>query len=185
MPFKSKTFLEIAGHHLGGAIPAELAQVGQDYDARTTPVQKARCLYDLMAVLEREVDADTRRAMMEACGRSCIGASTLAAARRLQKEASDLDDLLARLNQAHIGGGHLHRQGNAIHAAYERCYCGSVSQTRQAFLETYCHCSCGWYRQLFETLLERPVQVELLSSVIQGSDRCRFIIHLDAGAAVL
>jgi len=61
---------------------------------------------------------------------------------------------------------------------YERCYCGSVSQTKEPFSATYCYCSCGWYRQLFETLLERPVEVELLGSVIQGDENCRFKIMM-------
>ena len=39
----------------------------------------ARSLHDLMDALEREADEQTRRAIMESCGRNCIGASTLAA----------------------------------------------------------------------------------------------------------
>jgi predicted ArsR family transcriptional regulator len=45
----------------------------------------------------------------------------------------------------------------------------------RAFSATYC--SCGWYRQLFETLLDGPVEVELLGSIVQGDERCRFLIH--------
>jgi hypothetical protein len=125
----------------------------------------------MMDVLDRAVDEETRRLIMEACGRRCISASTLEKARRLQQEAQDLDDLLSRLNGAHIGGGHLQRKGDVIHAAYDRCYCGSVSKVSETFSATYCYCSCGWYRQLFETLLGRPVEVELLGSIIQGDER--------------
>jgi predicted hydrocarbon binding protein len=132
----------------------------------------------MMEVLEREVDEQTRRAIMEACGRRCIGASTLQKARRIAREAGDLDDMLRRLNEVHLGGGHLQLDGDVIHAAYDRCYCGSVSKTREPFSATYCHCSCGWYRQLFETLLERPVEVELLGSILQGDERCRFLIRV-------
>jgi predicted hydrocarbon binding protein len=131
-----------------------------------------------MDVLERELDEETRRAIMEACGRRCIGASTLGKARSIQREAQDLEDLLRRLNKAHLGGGHLQLEGGVIHAAYDRCYCGSVSKTKEDFSASYCQCSCGWYRQLFETLLERPVEVDLLSSIIQGDERCRFVIRV-------
>jgi hypothetical protein len=84
-----------------------------------------------MDVLDREVDEETRWAIMEACGRRCIGAGTLEKTGRLQQRAQDLDNLLGRLNEAHIGGGHLQRAGDVIHAAYDRCYCGSVSRTRE------------------------------------------------------
>jgi hypothetical protein len=103
----------------------------------------------------------------------------LAKARRLAQEAHDLDDLLSRLNTAHIGGGHLRRMGAVIYAAYDRCYCGSGSKTRDRFSATYCYCSCGWYRELFEALLERPVSVELQSSIIKGDERCAFLIRVD------
>jgi hypothetical protein len=131
-----------------------------------------------MQVLDREVDQETRRMVMEACGRRCMSATTIKKARSLQQEARDLDGLLDRLNQAHIGGGYLEREGTVIRAAYDRCYCGSVSKTREPFSATYCHCSCGWYRQLFETLLDRQVEVELLGSIIQGDERCQFLIHI-------
>jgi len=94
------------------------------------------------------------------------------------REAKDLDDLLDRLNQAHIGGGRLRREGDMIHASYERCYCGSVNKTKERISATYCHCSCGWYKELFETVLERSVEVERVESIVQGADACRFVIRV-------
>jgi predicted hydrocarbon binding protein len=178
MPFKVQTFRENVDRWVEGAARDELARACQAYAALTTPQQKTRGIQEMMVVLDRSIDEPARWAIMEACGRACISASTLQKARHLQKEAQNLDDLLDRLNQVHIGGGHLRREGEIIYAAYDRCYCGSVSKTRQSFSVTYCHCSCGWYRQLFETLLCKPVQVELLGSIIQGDERCQFLIRL-------
>ena len=178
MPFRVQVFQENVARRAGSALQDELAQACDAYASLTTPQQKARCIRSIMDRLDREMDEETRWAIMEACGRRCIGASTLREARRLQQEAQDLDDLLRRLNQARIGGGHLQREGWVIHAAYDRCYCGSVSKTREPFSATYCHCSCGWYQQLFETLLDAPVEVELLGSIIQGDERCQFLIHI-------
>jgi predicted hydrocarbon binding protein len=178
MPFKAQTLQNNVEHWVEGAARSELARACDAYAALTTPQQKAQCIQGMMAVLDREVDEKTRRAIMEACGRQCIGVSVLDKARHLQQGAQGLDDLLRLLNGAHIGGGHLLQERDGIHAAYDRCYCGSVSQTREPFSATYCHCSCGWFRQLFETLLDRPVQVELLGSIIQGDERCRFLIRI-------
>jgi hypothetical protein len=178
MPFRASVFLDIVKSRIEGAAIDELARACADYAALATPQQKAKCIQRMMDVLDREVDEATRRSIMESCGRRRISASTLTKARRLQQGTQSLDDLLDQLNQAHIGGGHLRREGDVIHAAYDRCYCGSVSKTREPFSATYCHCSCGWYRQLFETLLDRPVEVELLGSIIQGDENCRFLIHI-------
>jgi predicted ArsR family transcriptional regulator len=177
MPFKTRVFQENVEHLLEGSIRDDLARACEAYASLTTPQQKARSIGAMMEALDREVNEDTRRAIMEACGRRCIGASTLKRARRLQQEAQDLDDLLSLLNAAHIGGGHLQRDGDVIHATYDRCYCGSVSRTSEPLSATYCACSCGWYRQLFETLLEQRVEVDLLASIVQGDERCLFLIR--------
>jgi hypothetical protein len=178
MPFRAQRFQDNVDSRVEGSTRDQLAQACEEYTTLTTPQQKARCINSMMDVLDREVNDETRRAILEACGRDCIGASTLEKARCMKQEAQDLDDLLRRLNGAQIGGGHLRREGDAIHATYDRCYCGSVSKTREPFSPTYCRCSCGWYRQLFETLLEQPVEVDLLGSIIQGDERCRFLIRL-------
>lgn len=178
MPFKPEIFQDHVERAVEGTARDELFQACQAYTTLTTPQQKARCIKEMMLVLDQRVDEETRKQIMEACGRRCIGASTLERASRLKQTAPDLDHLLALLNEAHIGGGSLQREGNTIHAAYDRCYCGSVSKTKEAVSDTYCRCSCGWFRQLFETLLGRPVEVELVSSIISGGERCQFLIHL-------
>lgn len=177
MAFQQGTFEGKVDQLVAGTARDRLLEACQEYGALTSPQQRARSIRGMMAVLDRDVDEETSRAIMEACGRTCIGARTLAEARRLHREAKDLDDLLYRLNEAHIGGGQLRREGDVICAAYERCYCGSVSPTREPISATYCRCSCGWFRELFETLLERPAEVELLSSIVQGHDRCEFVIR--------
>lgn len=182
MPFKIETFQNNIALRLNDPVKSRIIQACANYATLTGAQEKTRSIHDLMELLDREVDVDTRQAVMRACGHRCIGSSVIEKARRLQADARDLDDMLERLNQAHIGGGHLRRSGEAIHATYERCYCGSVSKTRQTFSATYCHCSCGWYQKLFETLLDRHVEVKLLQSIIQGDDNCQFLIHIQDGS---
>jgi predicted hydrocarbon binding protein len=170
-------FLGNATHLWQGILPEVAADECAAYAAATTPRRKALCLRRLMDMLDREADEATRRSIMEACGRTCIGAGVLRKARDCQRGAHSLDELLERLNQQHVGGGHLWRDADGIHASYDRCYCGSVNQTPEAFSETYCHCSAGWFQQLFETLLGGPVTVDLLGSIIQGGEQCTFLIR--------
>lgn len=178
MPFSIKHFQENIERAIKGAVKKKLLLACDAYRELTTPRQKATTIQAMMEQLDLKVAADSRNELMQSCGRRCISAGILDKAIRLQKKAADLDDLLKLLNGAHIGGGHLHRQGDIIYAEYKRCYCGSVSRTRMRFSPTYCQCSCGWYRQLFETILKRPVRVELLGSIIQGDSLCRFAIHV-------
>jgi hypothetical protein len=104
MPFKVQTFRENVDRWVEGAARDELARACQAYAALTTPQQKTRGIQEMMVVLDRSIDEPARWAIMEACGRACISASTLQKARHLQKEAQNLDDLLDRLNQVHTCG---------------------------------------------------------------------------------
>lgn len=178
MPFRVERFQDNLERIIKGAAKKKLLLTCDAYKGLTTPRQKILAIQEMMEFLDQEVTPDKRKELMRACGLSCIGASTLKKAGKLMEQAADLDDLLSLLNKAHIGGGHLNRKGNIIQAKYQRCYCGSVSKTKTEFSPTYCQCSCGWYRHLFETILKRPVRVELLSSIIQGDDCCRFDINL-------
>jgi predicted hydrocarbon binding protein len=178
MPFKVQRFEDSLEAHVDSAVKAKLMEGCEAYDTLKTSVQTAHWIKNLMDRLNEAVGEDVAAKVMETCGRQCIGRSVLEKARKCKKEASDLDDLLDRLNQAHIGGGRLRREGDVIHASYTRCYCGSVSKTRKPISSTYCYCSCGWYKTLFETVLAHPVEVELLSSIAQGADVCRFAIRI-------
>jgi hypothetical protein len=51
---------------------------------------------------------------------------------------------------------------------------------RKQFLK---NCALGWQRHTWETLLQRPVKVELKESVLRGGRRCVFEIHVGASPA--
>lgn len=61
------------------------------------------------------------------------------------------------------------------------CHCPRVRKAVELGITlpgSYCLCGAGYYRQIWETILERDVRVEVLESVCSGGDRCSFAIHL-------
>jgi hypothetical protein len=43
---------------------------------------------------------------------------------------------------------------------------------------TYCYCGAGFYRGIWEEILQRPVEIEVLETVLKGDAVCRFAIRL-------
>jgi predicted hydrocarbon binding protein len=43
---------------------------------------------------------------------------------------------------------------------------------------TYCYCGAGFYKGVWEEILQQPVEVEVLESVMQGDEVCKIAIHL-------
>jgi hypothetical protein len=66
-----------------------------------------------------------------------------------------------------------------------RCYCHcprirEVLETSGAISATYCYCGAGFYKGIWEEILQKPVEVEVLESVLQGDDVCRIAVYLPA-----
>ncbi len=170
--------LKRIGEHLNGD---ELeAQVNQMLDEMWAlgPAQRGRAVGQIIARLDEVAAEPVRKAIMRQRGRGCFSTWVLDSAREHLENAADLDDLLARLNEADIGGGSLERDGDTIAGSYASCPCPLVNTAQVPISATYCECSCGWYQELFETFLGRSVQVELVDSIAHGAESCSFVIRL-------
>ena len=63
------------------------------------------------------------------------------------------------------------------------CHCPRVRaalKRRQALPVTYCYCGAGFYQGMWEEILGRRVDVEVLESVLAGGEVCRVAVHLPA-----
>jgi len=47
---------------------------------------------------------------------------------------------------------------------------------------TYCYCGAGFYKGVWEEILQRPVEVEVLESVMRGDEVCKVAIQLPEDA---
>ena len=141
---------------------------------------KADYLREMVQRMKRILGTAETKEIFAACGMMCCGITSRKLANQLMQESKSLKDFIKKLNEKHLGGGRLKlKNKNTIIGGYDRCYCGAVSKTRKHFPDlTYCHCSTGWYKQLFETALGRPVKVKILKSIISGAKTCEFVIKI-------
>jgi len=61
-----------------------------------------------------------------------------------------------------------------------RYHCASCAYHRGEIVElngTFCLCSRGWVKIVFETTLERPVRVKLEKAIGRGDDICKYNVH--------
>lgn len=158
----------------------ELAMKDADTFAKANPAGKAEWLKGAIERLENAVGEDKARKIMESSGRMCCGATCRKRAQQAVRGAQSINEIVKRLNKAHLGGGRLKvKDKHTVTGGYDQCYCGQVKHTKTPFPSlTYCHCSVGWYKQLFETTLGRPVDVEITQSIISGAKTCEFFIHI-------
>jgi len=61
------------------------------------------------------------------------------------------------------------------------CHCPrirDVLKTSETIPPTYCYCGAGFYKGIWEEILQEPVDVELLESVLKGDEVCKVAIYL-------
>lgn len=151
----------------------------QQYTLTNDYAKKAAWTKTAIERLDELVGREKTREIMKQCGRRCCGVTTRKKAKKLMQESTSIPELIDKLNKTGIGGGRLQLKDNTITGGYDHCYCGQVKKTQEPFISTtYCHCSVGWYQQLLETALEKPVEVEITQSIISGAKSCEFIIHI-------
>lgn len=151
----------------------------EQFDKTSNYARKAEWIRNAVQRLEEEAGRATAIKVMQACGVKCCGPTQQKRAKQFMEESRSVEELLAKLNEAGIGGGRLTlKNKNTIVGGYDWCYCGRVKQTKEPFLtDTYCHCSTGWYKSLFEAAFNKPVEVTLMQSILQGADSCEFEIR--------
>jgi len=118
------------------------------------------------------------------------------------KRLGNLDDLLEVMRaDTSWGGGSFYdyplRKDNVIYItkvpfnpqAYEKavtdeekrlayCHCSLVKRTKEKISPTFCCCSGGWVKQLWEGILEQPVEVKLTESLFKGDDHCTHAVRI-------
>ena len=68
---------------------------------------------------------------------------------------------------------------------FHYCHCPRVRDVMKDKIdpinETYCLCGGGFYKRIWEHILDKPVRVKVLQTVMQGDPICQFAIHLPEG----
>lgn len=130
----------------------------------------------LMDGLNQNVDEKTLAVILEQCGGQCQSQRFVKKARDIYQKSKSTDEFLKRLEQTYK---HLHREGGKVYIVYPKCYCSQVNKIPRGKLSgTYCNCSRGWAKALFEGTMGRPVEVIMEKSIINGDDQCKFRIAL-------
>jgi len=127
------------------------------------------------------VDLETRKGIMELCGETCareeLYGPAIDIARRIAEEEEEEGEVLRRANEEISWCGKWARDGENIRCTCRECGCPLVRGGVVRPTGTFCYCSRGWVRTIFEALLKGPVRVELEEAIGFGDEVCRYVVH--------
>lgn len=140
-----------------------------------------------MNVMDKNLDEKTRKEIMEKCGEECF----CSAHSRVTwpKQGIETVDMNLRQIGALYGKENAYREGKKIYFNYIQnprglkiangyCLCPLTEDGPENLSPTYCICSTGYVKEMFERMMGQPVKVELLESLHRGGKKCRFLIHI-------
>ena len=167
------SFRETTGKNATSALGIRFSE----YKSIKTPGGKANFIKKLMDRLLAKYPKRVASKVMLECGHMmrdgvsrCINEHKIKRTRALFAGSRNMKDFLEKFSKH--SGGKLRLEGHSIIATYHRCYCGSVSRTKDKIPLTYCYCGAGWYKRLFEEVLGSPVRVDVVQSIASGADTC-------------
>jgi hypothetical protein len=95
-------------------------------------------------------------------------------------ESSSIEEFLDKISKYEVKDGELEYKlidDHTIIGKHNKCFCGQVKQSKENFInDTYCHCSVEFNRQFFQAAFNKPVEVKLRQSILNGGDSCEFLI---------
>ncbi len=143
----------------------------------------------LMENMDEILDLDTKKILMQACGRSCyLHAFGVKDEKKPTPEA--LDNILAQFQRR--GDKEIRREGNTVYFQYGLaetnpyglrlqdgfCMCPLMESASQKISSTYCQCSAGYIKEMFGRFIDGPLEVEVLETLRTGGKNCKFKIEI-------
>jgi predicted hydrocarbon binding protein len=131
----------------------------------------------LIESIDKSVDEKMKKEIMENCGKACaIYHGEIDEIKLIKRKGENLEEILDTMNQEDLWCGKWVKKGNTISSICNKCGCPFVRAGIIKPSETFCYCSRGWVKSVFELILEKPVEVELKKAIGRGDEVCQFII---------
>jgi hypothetical protein len=176
--------------HAGNKIREMVMEGSEQITASSKPEKVAKWVQGMVERLDNLVDEATRTQIMMNCGYNCaqVNNSPIERAQARRKKYKSVDEFLEAEQRNPPTGTRLIRDGDVLYQFYTpqkfthpmRCYCslGRGLPDGETTSITYCLCSKGFVQKYWESVLERPVDIELLESCLAGAKECKFVIVL-------
>lgn len=116
---------------------------------------------------------------IEKCGRKCFDNTHKEAILKMKNKSTSIKNFIEKINKSEHGVKIIRSiDKNTISFGYDKCCCKQVNHKNISLPLNYCQCCVGFSKQFLEIIFEKPVDLEILKTIINGAESCEFIVHL-------
>lgn len=132
--------------------------------------QKFKWAADMCEYLENTFSWDDIKKIRMDC--SCTPPPEyLETVKKLYQDSENLDEFCERYNTTYAGEHSVWHENGVLFLSYSRCFCDCL-HVDGPISKTWCLCSLGFAKKLFDIVLDCNTEAELIESVRTGGMRC-------------
>ncbi len=151
--------------------------------SKLEPEKRAEVAKDIMGALDDKLEPAMVEFIMQTRGHGCYNEHKQGMLGEVPDTVKNIHDFIEYLDKrwASVPDGivdGLKREGNVLTTRISKCPCEYVNQAKEPIPKSYCNCSAGFYKAMFEEYLGKSVKTEVVSSIVSGGDRCEIKITL-------
>ena len=134
-------------------------------------IRKFKWAKDVCNYLESKYAPEQIKTLRMSC--SChAGDKEKENTKRIYDESKSLDEFCEKYNEKYAAVHPVWHEDGALFFSYAACYCSCVKRVDEPISPTWCLCTLGYAKDLFDYVLDCDTQVELIESVKTGGSRC-------------
>ncbi len=182
---------------LGSEAKAKILAPMNDLDIDSPAAVRHQSLCNALTILEQKASDEEQYEILSHCAH-IFPVELIPPMRELFRSTGNVDTVIdAMISKGGYYPKLLRREGSIIYeekspanpTAYKEaktdaerrrayCFCPLIRNHLDETPKSFCNCSAGWPKQLWEGLLERPLKIQVVRSLINGDNTCEFAIHL-------
>ena len=128
----------------------------------------------LVALMNETLDESTLAGLFESMGRECAKGFK----QEFEPFKGDPEGFLKSIQQKWVQSARWDESTGTVRVVDKAKHCTCAFVNEKIMSSQFCHCSVGWQKEAYETVLGRPVDVEIEESILKGHKRCVFCIKL-------
>lgn len=155
----------------GGTNAAREITFGVPLDSEATKEKRAEWVFRITKAMEENLDEATIKNIR--CGCYCNEDGKLEESRQrikgLYESSHSMEDFVSRMNES---GSGWYLENGVLHTKYTSCSCPMLEAVYIMDTKTWCYCTVGYNKAIFETVFGCDIDVELLQSIKMGHEQC-------------
>ncbi|NHJ38812.1 MAG: hypothetical protein FK731_02185 [Asgard group archaeon] len=191
--------------HTKKDVKEKIMEGSEEVNLKSQSESKTEWVKGAIEKIDKLVDKETGKKILLSCC-DVFPKTRIKPMKEKYLETSSIDAVLELMHKDSSWGGlsyyeYPYRKGNTIYVTknpfnpkkyeetkdenmkkYYYCHCGLVKNSLKSgntkISPIFCYCGAGWYKTLWEGIIEKPVEIEVLQSVVQGDNCCEFAIRL-------